>query len=74
MKRNWTIEGDSDAAALSEALSGLVGAVGGLRWWVGRVVEDYPARTAVPDAGATSSEVARQLRELAAQLEDLPRP
>lgn len=65
---------DPDAIALGEALSGLVGAVGNLRWWLGRVVEDYPARVAVADAAETTREVARTLRDLAAQLDGLPRP
>lgn len=65
---------DPDALALGEALSGLVGAVGSLRWWVGRVAEDYPARVAVPDTKQTVAEVARTLRDLADQLDGLPRP
>lgn len=63
-----------DAEGLAAALSGLVGAVGSLRWWFGQVSESHPARDRVPDCNATLDEVARSLRSLSDDLDALPRP
>ena len=63
-----------DAEALSAALSGLVGAVGSLRWWFGQVSESHPARDRVTDANATLDALSASLRDLARDLDALPRP
>lgn len=65
---------DLDALGLGEALSGLIGSVGNVRWWFGQVSEAYPARDRVPDTLDTLREVALTLRDIADNLDALPRP